>query len=1102
MIEENRASLAQEERRAAQREEERRTREREAIAAKIKERRERQRAAERRAEEEKASQEKGMIKAKQIKEERRMKEIEENRRTKVEEERRVKLGKEEELLKENEEKSRVRQQEEKAFQEEQQRRAAQVAQQKQQKRAAQVPQEEQQKRAAQVAQEEQQKRAAQEEQQRRAALEQQQKKAAEEEQQRRAAQEEQQRRAALEEQQKRAAQEEQQRRAALEQQQKKAAQEEQQRRVAQEEKQRRASQEKQQKSAALEEQQRRAAQAAQAAQEEQQRRVALEEQQKRAAQEEQQWIAAQVEQQRRFAKEEKRRRAAQEEQQRREALEEQQKRAAQEEQQMRATLTEKQMRAKQIEKEEDARNLEEERFKQIKEQKKADQEIEEQRRDRQKREEWIKSQSEEDERKAVEKEKALIKQRGERKAKEEMTRLIEESQAAIKEEGKRVARDRLQTQREEEIRAQRREEVDKKLTDQREKERATQMEEQKRAKPKMDPIQYYAITSTESEKKPGERQLCSPSPSQQRPNPSGFGSAEDSGSYTRSYRPHAPASPALSLPRSNTSSPALGVKPSMFRVKDNTFRGSSLTKSVKPRLHKSFGEDFRVGSPLERGEEEQEIIRRSAGTPDTGLNRLAAIKESSTFPYLSQDYSAYLPQHRPYSRRSIALDEDDSLSVVSNMSEDVDSCATSATDLADLRGLYDYERPESACSYSSDVSRSLGKPPTVPPKSEKALRRAKRLTTRRIKKEISKMVPDSPVGVEKSLQEDANIPSSVEVCSNIRRAVASPHFSSPVSLAHAPAAGSGLASLHSKHLSSHSYASPHATGPISLAVASPHATAPVSIPVTPPNATGPASHTSALKTVAHVSSSPTLHHDKHPAPVTQYHVESSYPHSYPMTQRKVLQDLGSGQYFVVDVPVQVKTKTFFDPETGKYVQLNVRESGQSTARVPPQQLYTQPQLQPQMQVKVQQQSQVSPASKPFGLYQGNHGYPKDYQAPAINSAASHSLSAPVTVNHNQQTVRLSHSYGHTAPEMGQNSEGHCYSPEKTPYMDTVNDKDKTYNTVYNTNGPYESFPEFDTNSQLARSPVCENDNSAHSQSQPRDIISISELEDFMELSDW
>ncbi|KAF6731540.1 uncharacterized protein FQA47_025254 [Oryzias melastigma] len=86
------------------------------------------------------------------------------------------------------------------------------------------------------------------------------------------------------------------------------------------------------------------------------------------------------------------------------------------------------------------------------------------------------------------------------------------------------------------------------------------------------------------------------------------------------------------------------------------------------------------------------------------------------------DYS--VSHHRPYSRRSIVLDDDESRSVVSNLSEDVESYATSAADVGDVKGLFDFERPESACSFSSDVSRSLGKPPVVPPKTEKALRRA------------------------------------------------------------------------------------------------------------------------------------------------------------------------------------------------------------------------------------------------------------------------------------------------------------------------------------------------------------------------------------------
>ncbi|KAM9344774.1 cardiac-enriched FHL2-interacting protein [Symphorus nematophorus] len=882
-----------------------------------------------------------------------------------------------------------------------------------------------------------------------------------------------------------------------------AAQEEQQRRVAQEEeRQRRAAQEEKQRRAAQEEEQRRRA----AQEEERQRKAAQEEEQRRrAAQEEQQRRAAQEEEQRRRAaqEEEQRRRAAQEEQQRRAAQEQQQRRAALiEEQQGRTALIEEQRRAKQIE-EKILNDIEEEkkRKQREEEQKKAEHQTEEQRSERQKGEKWMRMQREEEEMRAVQKENTIIKQGEEKQAKEEMTRLLEANQIALKEEETKVARERVLAQREDDVMAKKREEEEK-LAAYKERERVAQIEEQKRAAQKMDALQYYAITSTESERKPKERQLNSPLPSR-RHNPTGLESTEDS--HPRPSRPHAPASPAPSLPRSNTSSPAFGAKPLMFRVKDNTIRGSSLTKSVKPRFHKNFGEDFRVGSPMgsERGEEEQETMRRSI---DSGLNRLASIKESSNFQpgSSSQDYSAPLPHYKPYSRRSIALDEDDSRSVISNMSEDVESFATSAADLADVRGLYDYERPESACSFSSDLSRSLGKPPAVPPKSEKALRRAKRLTTRRIKKELSKAVADSPAGVEKPLQEVSSTPSSsasTEVRSSNHYAVASPHFSPPVSLAHAPTLGSSLPSSHAEHQSSHSsfYASPHATGPISLPAASPHATAPISIPVASPHATGPASHPAATKTVADVPSSPTLHRAKHPAPVTQYHVESSYPQSYPLTQRKVLQDLGSGQYFVVDVPVQVKTKTFFDPETGKYVQLNVRESSQSVSRPQPQQTYLQPQLKAQIHGKPQQQplSQDSPAGKPLALYQGYHGYPQGYQPAAVNCS-----SAPVTLHQDQQPVRESRSYGYPAPEMGQNSEGRRYSPEKTPYMDTVNDKDKTYNTIYNTHGPYESFPECDTNSQLAGSSVCENDNSAHSRYQPRDIITMSELEDFMELSDW
>ncbi|KAL6101798.1 uncharacterized protein ACO6RY_16966 [Pungitius sinensis] len=851
--------------------------------------------------------------------------------------------------------------------------------------------------------------------------------------------------------------------------------------------------------AAQEEQQRRADQ------EEQERRADQEEQQRRADQEEQQRRADQEEQQRREAEEEQKRRADQEEQQRREAEEEQKRRADQEEQQRRTEKEEQQRRADLIEAQRQAKHIEELILAEIEEKnkikqreereriRKQEQEIEEQRHTN---EELMRSQREEDQRI-----RNMIKQRQDLQIEEERNRRLEENQEALKEE-KRVAQEWMQAQREDESRANNRGgEEEEKLANHREKERDTRMEEQKRAAQRMDALQYYAITSKHTDRKPMEREQRSPPPSPQRHNMSGLASSENSGSHARSYRPHAAASPAPSVPRSNTSSPSPGAKPLMFRVKDNTIRGSSLTKSVKPRFHKNFGDDFRVGSPMERAsgreEDEQDSLRRSAGTPvypDAGLNRLDADGESSTLQPApsSQDYSAPLQQRRPYSRRSIVLDEDDSRSVISNVSEGGESFATSAADLADIRGLHDYERPESACSFGSAASRSLGRPPTVPPKSEKALRRAQRLTTRRIRKELSKI--DGHAGVEKSLQEVSSVPSSSgEERSAGRQVVASPHFASPISLAHAPTSGSSFPSALTERPSSHSsfYATP---GPISLPVASPHAAA--SLPGASSKATGTASHSAPPETMAHVPPSPALYPAQHQAPVAQYHVESSYPHSYPLTQRKVLQDLGSGQYFVVDVPVTVKTKTFFDPETGKYVQLNVRQSGQNYVRP---QTHPQQQLQPQMHVKLQHQAPDPSASKPAVLHQGHRDYPRDRQPPTGTSVPCHSSSAPSAFCQEQRNAGESHAHGQPAHQMGQKCEGHRYSPEKTPYMDTANDKEKTF---YNLHGPNEWCPEDDANSQHAGGSVGEDDNSAPSQCEPRDIITISELEDFMEMSDW
>ncbi|XP_019720180.1 cardiac-enriched FHL2-interacting protein isoform X2 [Hippocampus comes] len=395
-------------------------------------------------------------------------------------------------------------------------------------------------------------------------------------------------------------------------------------------------------------------------------------------------------------------------------------RTAEEEEQMRAVLIEEQRLAKRIEQ---RRLVEETRIKKIQERMR-----DEQKRERQKR---VEQMTRED--------------KGTTRADQKPNTSAKPREA----EGEElIIADDLVANREEEH-----------FTTQRKK--ASTSEEQKRAALLMDALQYYTISS--KDKKPKERQTLSPLQEKKHPSEP----PEDSGSHRRSHGPHAPPSPAPPLPRSNTSSPALGAKMLMFRVKDNT-RGSSFTKSVKPRFHKNFAEESRVGLPTEgkaeRRGNEQEITSRNTGTPVhrdaiAGLNRLTPINESSVSQpaSTSQEYSAPLPHHRPFSRRSVALDDDDSPSVISNMSEDVQSFATSAADVADLRGLYDYERPVSACSFSSDMSR-LGKPPAVPPKSDKALRRAQRLTTRRIRKEVTQSATTDPA--EKPQREASSRPAS------------------------------------------------------------------------------------------------------------------------------------------------------------------------------------------------------------------------------------------------------------------------------------------------------------------------------------------------------
>ncbi|XP_026079034.1 uncharacterized protein LOC113056453 [Carassius auratus] len=86
-------------------------------------------------------------------------------------------------------------------------------------------------------------------------------------------------------------------------------------------------------------------------------------------------------------------------------------------------------------------------------------------------------------------------------------------------------------------------------------------------------------------------------------------------------------------------------------------------------------------------------------------------------------------------------------------------------------------------------------------------------------------------------------------------------------------------------------------------------------------------------------------------PLRQHSSEHTYApatnlvtQSFPITQRKLLQDPDSGQYFLVDMPVQVKTKTFFDPETKSYVQLPVQSPEAVVRQAPPLEVINTPPL--------------------------------------------------------------------------------------------------------------------------------------------------------------
>ncbi|XP_058234299.1 uncharacterized protein LOC131345427 [Hemibagrus wyckioides] len=430
-------------------------------------------------------------------------------------------------------------------------------------------------------------------------------------------------------------------------------------------------------------------------------------------------------------------------------------------------------------------------------------------------------------------------------------------------------------------------------------------------------LQYYIVNAMESEKKPKNNQ-----------------EAHSLSNNICSKKDLTEIQ--ATVPRSNTSSPATG-KPIMFRVKDNTGKPSSVTKTVRPRFHRSFSEEFSICSPVDScyGSEKDKVdydnendSKEFANSPvlheqSVTSHRFSSLKEIQARNRLLSPGFMAPKEPRSYNRRSQVIEGDESRSLMSTVSEDVRSLATSSAVMTNSRDFNTehvrrtyarpvsscYERPESACyerpeSACSDM-RPASKPPTVPPKTDKALRRAKRLTSRRIRQVEDKVTSDTQVQPEsKSIRTVSSLPASPMV---------------------------------------------------------------------------------QMSTSQSVQSSP---------PISHYHVEPNYAppapsivaHSFPMTQRKFLQDPNSGQIFMVDMPVQVKTKTFFDPETGKYLQLNVRQRAQSTLSQP---------------------ASLEVLSHPYVVYPGFLPMPVSVSsAPSVRSSSQ--MSAPATLTEDLNNLKASH----------------------------------------------------------------------------------------------
>uniref|UniRef100_A0A672L6Y6 DUF4585 domain-containing protein n=1 Tax=Sinocyclocheilus grahami TaxID=75366 RepID=A0A672L6Y6_SINGR len=359
-------------------------------------------------------------------------------------------------------------------------------------------------------------------------------------------------------------------------------------------------------------------------------------------------------------------------------------------------------------------------------------------------------------------------------------------------------------------------------------------------------------------------------------------------------------------------------------------------------------------------------------------------------------------------------EEEERRSAVSTLSEGIDGYVTSGGDTmeenifsnAPTEDAEGSKAPsERSASASSEIeSQGQNKPPVVPPKTEKALRRALKLTTRRIQKSEAKSKSEHKGDKSVAHKTERRHHSTDKVHDRSEhRSLSSDRISNKQSkhlddtLEHKAQRSEKHARRHSGHKSQNveennpSKKVPHATKGKDTGDSKTHRSE--------KQLEGTSNHEDHLENgqISHDSDRLGRSNEKylpkklerrtqslerflrdkhenissstgktgvevHSTGGSQYSTQKALPlchnsiehtyapatnlvtQSFPITQRKLLQDPDSGEYFLVDMPVQVKTKTFFDPETKSYVQLPVQSPEAAVRQAPPLEVMNTPPL--------------------------------------------------------------------------------------------------------------------------------------------------------------